>query len=265
MNMRFHGMRLTLALGGLLLLSGSLRAQVMFYRTNSDTFAGVTFSMTPYASLANLATGAITGDIADIAPDIPLSSQVFSDGTFYYKTVANGGVTNQVVRYASLDGLSTDTGGTIFNLTTGGNPATWNLADSFFSDGTYFYRNGSVDPVTPVVGRYDSFADMVSDTNPIYFDYAGGGYSLADRFFAVNGIFYRSLTSGGLVTGFAVYDTFEALRVNNASHVENSASLWGTADRFIAIAVVPEPSTCAFLAAGAAAIFVWRRRCTEES
>lgn len=238
-----------------LLVSAAPAQAQIFYRTNTDSFDHIQLSATAYISLANLADGTFTGPVIDLEPDLHTATQIFFDGSSFYQTQENGGIVNQIFRFASLADLSTQTDGEEFDLTAEGFPATWNLSDTFLSDGTYYYRNGTVDDVTPGTVRYNSFADLVSDTGGTYFEFSTP-YALTDRFFALDGKFYRTYSSGPSVAGFDIYANFTDLINGTVEQQMVSTAGWALTDRYFA---VPEPALAGLLLVAAPLLIGWLR------
>jgi len=132
-----------------------------------------------------------------------------------------------------------------FNLSGFGSAAGWDREDDMFADGLgNFYRNGTSWSGNDGVTKYTSFGDFVSGTNGTYYSY-GATYGWNDRFFAFEGKFYRTNTSGpwGSVSGFAVYNSFSDLVNRVVAQTINSTN-WDRADLFIP---VPAPGALALL------------------
>ena len=113
--------------------------------------------------------------------------------------------------------------------------------------------------------RHASIADVLADSGTRS---AGNmyGYNFSDRFFVVNGKFYRTNTVNGSLLGFAVYNSFDDL-VANRTYENYGGGVGSCFDLFMvvprsALLSVPEPSTCAMAFVGMAVggYSRWRRR-----
>jgi hypothetical protein len=247
-------------------------AMTAIYRTGTNG-SGASDNLIRYASVATLASNS-SGVVTPISPTIANAqyTSIFGDFTqsqtnqgYMYKTLYNAqGRISQIVRYVAnsadpLGNLRTNTGGEVFNMIGFGSTAGWDREDDFFHDGTYFYRNQTVNGGSAGVTRYGSFNDLINATNGTYFNYGNGSnarYGYNDRFFGFEGKIYRTNTGGpgNSVSSFAVYNSFSDLVAGNVAQTINSAN-WARGDIFIA---VPTPGTAALV--GLAGLVARRRK-----
>jgi hypothetical protein len=257
------------ALLGLAVAASADAALTAIWRTNN--VSGSSNSLTAYASVASLGAGQGTGATAAISPSISdvRYTSIFGDfvegqtaDPFIYKTLYNAqGRISQIVRYSAspsdpLANLRSNTGGEVFNFSGFGSTAGWDREDDMWADGQgNFYRNGTSGSGNNGVTRYTSFQDFLTNTNGQYFSY-GTTYGWNDRFFAFEGKFYRTNTggSGGSVSGFAVYNSFQDLLNRNVAQTINSNN-WSAGDIFI-----PVPAPGALVLLGLAGFAARRRR-----
>jgi hypothetical protein len=149
----------------------------------------------------------------------------FFDGTNYYWVDHKHFDSFYLHDYGSdLNDLINDSGADthIFHRTSPSDDGTgWSgtwFADSEGGIYNYFhpYINGFTDHATYVyrMRRYATIADVLSDNGTTY---DSGYYTQGDRFFAVNGKYYRTNTDGDNVTGIDEYNSFDDLRNGNFS------------------------------------------------
>ncbi|PWU15246.1 MAG: hypothetical protein C5B50_15710 [Verrucomicrobia bacterium] len=162
---------------------------------------------------------------------------------------------------------SVNTSGTV-NATT---PAFGNLLASYsltssgtFSTGFYYPFEGTPNGVNPGISLATPLS-IPSTQIGLSFNYMGstdGGVT----FFSTNSL--TSLISGGaspVTTGSEVFNGYyrNANSENNGNFTSSLRALGGIANQSLAVrvyTVVPEPSTVAFVALGATALFIFRRR-----
>jgi len=115
----------------------------------------------------------------------------------------------------------------------GGSSGTW-FADSEGGIYNYFqsYRGGGDhERVAYFIRRYASIADVLTDNGTTYDSFE---YTDDDRFFFVNGQYYRTNTDGDSVISFDVYNSFDDLH-NGRRFARNEAHAGASHDLFMVV------------------------------
>lgn len=218
---------------------------------NQDLSSGDTFNgMTNFQNDTNATA------ISPYTAAWDYTDDIFSDGTYIYRTNSDGGTTS-VTKYDSLVNMATGTGGVTTPFS-----QTWSYDDEFFSDGTYFYRTGTNGTTHVNLARYASYSDLTSNNVDQTFEFSTQ-FSKDDEFFSDGTNYYRT-DSAGVTPSFAVYPTFTDL-LNHQNYTtydfysDYEPISWPLEDQFLAIPV-PEPATLALLAGGTAVLRLKRKR-----
>lgn len=237
------------------IVASSAHAYVAFLRTDLTPYA----KLESYPSLDELAANSNASLASNIAPSIPVTQSMLTDGIYFYKVAANaqgdaGQYNNLIIRYQSLADLCKDTNGETFNM----NGYGMYYDDEIIADNATgrFFRTTRYDPNSPVtIGMYayDSFADLVNNN---YF-YASGfqnqTVAFDCQFWAWGGKFYRTNVTGATgastVTGFNIYNNSADLFNGVVAQTVTSAAAYAGTMRFLALdsSLIPPPSCTADL------------------
>jgi hypothetical protein len=82
--------------------------------------------------------------------------------------------------------------------------------------------------------RYSSISDVLTDNGTTFYSFSSFEYSKDDRFFFVNGQYYRTNTDGDSVISFDVYNSFDDLH-NGRSSARNEAHAGASHDLFMVV------------------------------
>ena len=204
-----------------------------FYRTEStgDATTGIT-SYPSYTDFINNTNATYTAFNQHWNYD----DSFFADGIYFYRT--NNAKTT-VTRYPSLADLGENTKGIVYDFTSGGNPQDWNDDDEFFASGDQFFRTASSNSISKTTGltAYNSFADLVSNTNGTYTPF-NHDYNYEDQFFHDGEYFLRTNTSTTNQEQFGVarYQSLDDLS-NHTPYDTKGFGPWSTNDDIFAVGI----------------------------
>nr|WP_321357917.1 MBG domain-containing protein [uncultured Draconibacterium sp.] len=204
-----------------------------FYRTESTD--GATTGITSYPSYTDFINNT-NATYTAFSQHWNYDDSFFADGIYFYRT--NNAKTT-VTRYPSLADLGENTKGIVYDFTSGGNPQDWNDDDEFFASGDQFFRTASSNSISKTTGltAYNSFADLVSNTNGTYTPF-NHDYNYEDQFFHDGEYFLRTNTSTTNQEQFGVarYQSLDDLS-NHTPYDTKGFGPWSTNDDIFAVGI----------------------------
>lgn len=228
----------------------SADAAMTFVRSSSS--GGVT-SWISYGSLADMAANT-GGTVVGSTSSLLSTDNVWTDGSYVYKTTANsagvaGSYNNIFVRYASLADLNANVGGTEIGMTQG---MYYNEDVVANTTNGWFFRTASFGGANNVgMYAFGNFDQLLANSSFYANGFAGGDQVGDNRYWAgVGSTCWRSNFSGGVVTGFSVFNSGPDLYNNLASSTIGSGAGYGADVRFLTIdsSMIPGPGSIALLA-----------------